>query len=99
MAEECALHEDIAQTLSAQGCFAHPYHFWERGLNENANGLMRRYVPKGSSIDNLSHYDTNNLMKKLNYRPRKCLDFKTPNQLLLGIDPPIAPKQSIERFH
>ncbi len=88
--KEFALHADIAQQLTAQGYFAHPYHSWERGLNENTNGLIRQYLPKGSSFDNLTQNDLNNIREKLNNRPRKCLDFKTPNQVFLGIDIPIA---------
>ena len=88
--KELALHEDIAEALSAKGYFAHPYHSWERGLNENTNGLIRQYVPKGTSMDDLTQDDVNNIMDRLNNRPRKCLGFRTPNQVLFGINPPIA---------
>lgn len=88
--KEFALHEDIAKALTATGYFANPYHSWERGLNENTNGLIRQYIPKGTSMDNLNQDDVNKIMHRLNNRPRKCLDFKTPNQVLFGINPPIA---------
>lgn len=88
--KEFALHEDIAKQLGANGYFAHPYHSWERGCNENTNGLIRQYVPKGSSFDGLTDEDVRVMMDKLNDRPRKCLKFKTPNQALLGINPKIA---------
>ena len=88
--KEFALHEDIAKQLGANGYFAHPYHSWERGCNENTNGLIRQYAPKGSSFDNLTDEDVRAMMDKLNDRPRKCLKFKTPNQVLLGINPKIA---------
>ena len=88
--KEFALHEDIAKQLGANGYFAHPYHSWERGCNENTNGLLRQYVPKGSSFDGLTDEDVRVMMDKLNDRPRKCLKFKTPNQALLGINPKIA---------
>ena len=65
----------------AKGFFAHPYHSWERGLNENTNGLIRQYLPKGKSFDDLSDKDVKAIMNKLNNRPRKCLEFKTPNQV------------------
>jgi IS30 family transposase len=61
--------------------FAHPYHSWERGLNENTNGLIQQYVPKGKDIDDLSDKDVAEIIEKINMQPRKCLGFKTPNQL------------------
>jgi len=88
--KEFALHEDIAEALEAKGYFAHPYHSWERGLNENTNGLIRQYVPKGTSMDDLTQFEVDSIMDSLNNRPRKCLGFRTPNQVLFGIDPPIA---------
>lgn len=88
--KEFALHEGIAKALNAKGYFAHPYHSWERGLNENTNGLIRQYVPKGISMDNLTQGDVNKIMNRLNDRPRKCLGFKTANQVLFGVNPPIA---------
>jgi IS30 family transposase len=88
--KEFALHGVIAQQLQAGSYFAHLYHSWERGLNENTNGLIRHHAPRGSSFDDMTPKNTQNVMDKLNNRPRKCLDFKTPNQVLFGIDPPIA---------
>jgi len=88
--KEFALHEVIAEQLQAESYFAHPYHSWERGLNENTNGLIRQYAPKGSSFDDMTPQSVQQIMDKLNNRPRKCLDYKTPNQVLFGIDPPIA---------
>ena len=80
---EFSYHEEIARELTAEGFFAHPYHSWERGLNENTNGLIRQYVPKGKDIDSLSDEDLAENIEKINNRPRKCLGFKTPNQLFL----------------
>ena len=88
--KEFAQHEMISAALNASSYFAHPYHSWERGLNENTNGLIRQYARKGSSFDDMTHADVKNIMDKLNNRPRKCLDFNTPNQVLFGIEPPIA---------
>ena len=76
--------------LDAQGCFARPCHSRERGLNENTNGLIRQYLPKGSDFQTLTLEQVRNLMDKLNNRPRKCLGFKTPNQMFSGIKPPVA---------
>jgi IS30 family transposase len=58
--------------------FARPYHSWERGSNENANGLIRQYLPKGSSMAGLSQPQCNSIARRLNTRPRKRLGFKTP---------------------
>ena len=88
--KEFAHHTDIASALDAQGYFAHPYHSWERGLNENMNGLIRQYLPKGKSFDSLTQDDIQRIMDKLNNRPRKCLGYRTPNQVFFGINPPVA---------
>jgi hypothetical protein len=58
--------------------FAHPYHSWERGLNENTNGLIRQYIPKAQNIKELSEHDCKNVQDKLNNRPRKALGFLSP---------------------
>jgi IS30 family transposase len=58
--------------------FARPYHSWERGSNENANGLIRQYLPKGQSMAGLSQQQCNAIARKLNTRPRKRLGFRTP---------------------
>ena len=88
--KEFAYHLDVAECLNAKGYFAHPYHSWERGLNENTNGLIRQYLPKGISFDALTDQDIQCIMDKLNNRPRKCLGIKTPNQVFFGINPPVA---------
>ena len=96
---EFAYHEEIARKLTAEGFFAHPYHSWERGLNENTNGLIRQYVPKGKDIDDLSDEDGAKIIKKINSRPRKCLGFKTPNQLFLGPNKHVALASRIRPTH
>lgn len=88
--KEFAHHLVIAKELEAQGFFAHPYHSWERGLNENTNGLIRQYLPKGTDFQSLTQQEVQTIMDKLNNRPRKCLGFKTPNQVFFGINPPVA---------
>ncbi len=87
---EFAYHEEIARELTAEGFFAHPYHSWERGLNENTNGLIRQYIPKGKDIDDLSDEDVAEIIEKINKRPRKCLGFKTSNQLFIGLNQHVA---------
>jgi len=88
--KEFADHKNIAAKLNADFYFAHPYASWERGLNENTNGLIRQYFPKGSDFTTITQKEINQVMDKLNNRPRKCLGMKTPNQVFLGINPPVA---------
>ena len=75
---EFANHEEIAEALDAEIYFAHPYSSWERGANENANGLLRQYVPKGSDWRQVSEDEMSLAMARINYRPKKCLGFKPP---------------------
>lgn len=65
--------------------FAHPYSSWERGTNENQNRMIRRFVPKGTDISKLSDKDVERIEKWMNNYPRKILDYKTPNELVLNI--------------
>lgn len=80
--KEFAYHEEIAKALSAQVYFAHPYSSWERGLNENTNGLLRQYFPKNTDLKNVTQLDVRRAVNRLNSRPRKGLDFKTPGKLM-----------------
>ena len=57
--------------------FAHPYHAWERGTNENTNGLLRQYLPKGTNLSQLTDEQLQSHVRQLNDRPRKCLGFQT----------------------
>lgn len=79
--KEFAAHQTIAKMLDADFFFATPYHAWERGLNENTNGLIRQYFPKGTNFDTISHADVRRVQNKLNNRPRKTLNYLTPNQM------------------
>ena len=83
-------HENIARALDADFYFAHPYSSWERGANENSNGLVRQYFPKGTDFSTITQKDLNRVERKLNNRPRKCLDMKTPNQVAFGLHPTVA---------
>jgi len=88
--KEFAYHKAISAALNSDAYFAHPYHSWERGLNENTNGLIRQYLPKKMDFKPVTEEDVQQIQNKLNNRPRKCLGFKTPNQLFFGINPPVA---------
>jgi IS30 family transposase len=79
--KEFAYHEQIAKRLNSEVYFAHPYHSWERGLNENTNGLIRQYVPKKSEINTTTQNQLGIIMSKLNCRPRKSLNFDSPADL------------------
>jgi len=68
----------VERLTGAAFYFARPYHSWERGSNENANGLLRQYLPKGVSMAGLSQCQCNAIARKLNTRPRKRLSFRTP---------------------
>ena len=81
---EFAGHQDIAKDLNTQCFFAAPYHSWERGLNEHTNGLVRQYVPKLSDFRELSDDEMQVIENKLNSRPRKVLQYKTPFETLLA---------------
>jgi IS30 family transposase len=78
------------ETHTLQAPAALPYHSWERGLNENTNGLIHQYLPKGTDFRTLTLEKVRSIMDRFNNRPRKCLGFKTPNQLFSEINPPVA---------
>jgi IS30 family transposase len=83
-------HQTLAKALHARVYFAHPFASWERGLNENTNGLIRQYFPKKHDFTRITQTQIEQVMDKLNNRPRKCLGFKTPNQVFFGIKPNVA---------
>ncbi len=76
--KEFAEHARIAKKLEVDYFFAHPYHSWERGANENMNGLIRQYLPKGTSFESLTRAEVKWVEWKLNNRPRKRLGYLTP---------------------
>jgi transposase, IS30 family len=75
---EFSSHQTLAALLKIKIFFAHPYHSWERGTNENTNGLLRQYLPKKTSFHNLTEEALQKIEDKLNNRPRKCLGYQTP---------------------
>lgn len=82
---ENAKHTEITQALAMAVYFCHAYHSWEKGTNENTNGRIRYYIPKGVSIDAIDEKTIRLIEWKLNNTPRKCLGFKTPLEMLVEI--------------
>ena len=79
--KEFALHQELALRTGLVIYFAHPYHSWERGTNENTNGLIRRLLPKGSSFADLDQAALARIESYVNDRPRKCLGWRTPREV------------------
>jgi IS30 family transposase len=77
-------YASVEATTGVKFYFATPYHSWERGSNENFNGLLRQYIPKGTSQAELTQRDCDKIAKKLNTRPRKRLGYRTPEECFLG---------------
>lgn len=69
------------RALNIQAYFADPYSSWQRGTNEYHNGLIRRYLPKKTSFENLTQDELDAIVEEINHRPRKCLGFKTPHEV------------------
>jgi len=76
-------HRDINTALGCTSYFARPYHSWERGLNENTNGLIRQYFPKQADLRAVSRKALRFVQNRLNHRPRKTLDYATPEAVFL----------------
>ncbi len=81
---EFSNHKKVSQALKCDYYFCHPYSSWERGLNEYTNGLIRQYIPKGTSFDDITPEYIQMIEDKLNNRPRKSLNWKTPNEVFFG---------------
>jgi len=76
--KEFSCHKEVAASLEASMYFAHPYASWERGLNENTNGLIRQYFPRKHDFAAITDDQIRKVTERLNHRPRKKLGFKTP---------------------
>lgn len=79
--KEFANHEQLSDKLGIDYFFAKPYHSWERGANENLNGLVRQYFPKMTNFESITQEEINRVINILNNRPRKRFQFKTPNEV------------------
>ena len=82
--KEFAGHQEFARRLETDVYFAHPHASGERGTIENINGLIRQYFPKGTDFNEVSAQQLQAVARRLNKRPRKTRDFRTPNELFLG---------------
>ena len=81
---EFARHREVAARLDAKFYFARPYASWERGTNENTNGLLRQYFPKTRDFRSISQDEINLAVNQPNHGPRKTLGFKTPHALFFA---------------
>jgi len=81
--KEFADHSKVAKALQCGYYFAHPYSSWERGLNENTNGLLRQFFPKGSRFEEITERQMKRAKGLLNRRPRKTLGYATPTEVFL----------------
>jgi IS30 family transposase len=79
---EIARHEKINKNTGMKIYFAHPYSSWERGTSKNTNGLIRRYLPKGTNFNEISENQLQIIQEKLNNRPRKIIGYKTPLEMI-----------------
>lgn len=82
--KEFSAHERIAKALNTKCYFATPYHSWERGLNEHSNGLVRQYIPKSSDFSKITDKEIQKIENRLNNRPRKVLQYKTPFEVFFA---------------
>ena len=77
--KEFARHKEISLALEIDFYFANPYSPWQRGANENLNGLLRQYLPKASSFEDITEKQLYEIQEKINNRPRKRFNFESPN--------------------
>ena len=82
--KEFAYHKQVSDALDTDFYFANPYHSWERGLNEHTNGLIRQYLPKKSEFLHVSKEEIIMIQDRLNHRPRKVLNYKTPYEVFFS---------------
>ncbi|MBS3747127.1 MAG: IS30 family transposase [Wenzhouxiangellaceae bacterium] len=79
--KELSRHQVVARALDVAVFFADPYASWQRGTNENTNGLIRQYLPKNRDLSTLTGAEILKIERRINNRPRKCLDYRTPHEV------------------
>ena len=79
---EFAAHEKVSEAIGGEVYFAHPFSSWERGVNENTNGLIRQFFPKGTDLSNIPVEEVLRMQHLLNRRPRKTMGYKTPYEIM-----------------
>ena len=82
--KEFSQHQRVSQALDAKFFFARPYASWERGTNENTNGLLRQYFPKDMDFRTITQEDLDFVANEMNHRPRKILGFRTPHAVFFA---------------
>lgn len=82
--KEFSGYKEIEKALKIKTYFCDPYCAWQKGTNENTNGLLREYYPKGMDLSEVDERDLKEILKEMNNRPRKCIGFKTPKEALFG---------------
>ena len=93
--KEFTEHGAISRGLEAEVYFAHPYSSWERGVNENTNGLIRQYFPKAMDFTEIKEDAIKRVMDRLNHRPRKKLGFKTPYEVFFNTSTTLIPNVAL----
>ena len=83
--KEFSEHKKISEALETDFYFADPYSAWQRGLNEHTNGLLRQYFPKKMKLDSVNELWMNTVETRLNIRPRKTLEYKSPMEAFLNL--------------
>lgn len=79
---EFSMFSELEEALETAVYFARPYHAWERGTNENTNGLLRQFFPKGTDFSGVNPREVEQAVGLLNNRPRKCLGYRTPAETM-----------------
>lgn len=83
--KEFARYEEIEKQLNCQAYFCDSYYAWQKGTNENTNGLLREFYLKGMDLSKVDENELSNNLTLMNNRPRKCSPFKTPNEVVFGV--------------
>lgn len=82
---EFSRHEDVNKTLQCKSYFCNAYHSWEKGMVENINGLIRRFLPKGTNFDNITDEEIKIIENWINNRSMKVLGWKSPNEMFKSV--------------